>query len=706
MRTFEYRDGTSAKFWAIDLRGKRLTVRYGKIGTAGQAQTKEFADPAAARKEHDRLVAEKVGKGYVETTAGAPPAPAPAAAAPPPERKSTKRAAFRDFVCGDETPRKWWAIRLHDRQYTVAFGKDHGTYRTTDKTRTKTFPNKAKAKKEYDKVVAKKREEGYVEGASAAAATPKRRGTRLPVFRRFAYGKGVTKKYWGIALNGRHLTVESGTVRTGAKTQAMDFTDKTGAKAEYDRLVAEKLGQGYVEVVAADTPPPPPAPPRHQGPPPGPPSAGPAALDGLLAAARAEPDDDTPRLVLADWLEENGDPAWAEFIRAQCRMARLADDWGRPGAVGYWAEEPEAVAAACPEFAALAARAEALLAEHGPRWAAKLPGLPLAVGPGREEWWRRGEAARGEYVGGLKAVFSRGLPALWAHWTGGEPRDVLDALLGLSRTPAFAWVAHVGIDLSERSAGYSSEDDWRSDLARHPAFALVNELDLSWATDVARGALPDLADAGPLPALRVLGLLVEQGGGDFEALRQAANLGGLRELDVSQWENVGSYRDASPPPFAWPPFPGLRRLDLGGTCCNGADLTHLAESGHFPDLRWIDVSTSWVTPEGILALLASRRHPHLAGVQFSGARGGENEAFGPSARAEFVRRLARLRQAARLQSLRLDGVGLGDADVEPLLASPHLARLGHLDVRRNPLSPEAVKRLRARFPRVEADSTG
>jgi hypothetical protein len=45
---------------------------------------------------------------------------------------------------------------------------------------------------------------------------------------------------------------------------------------------------------------------------------------------------------------------------------------------------------------------------------------------------------------------------------------------------------------------------------------------------------------------------------------------------------------------------------------------------------------------------------------------------------------------------------LGDADLEPLLASPHLAGLGHLSVHRNPLSPEVVRRLKARFPRVEA----
>lgn len=42
----------------------------------------------------------------------------------------------------------------------------------------------------------------------------------------------------------------------------------------------------------------------------------------FLGAIREAPDDDTPRLVYADWLDEaGGDPAHAELIRLQCRLA-------------------------------------------------------------------------------------------------------------------------------------------------------------------------------------------------------------------------------------------------------------------------------------------------------------------------------------------------------------------------------------------------
>jgi len=45
----------------------------------------------------------------------------------------------------------------------------------------------------------------------------------------------------------------------------------------------------------------------------------------LLAAIRAAPEDDAPRLVYADWLDEHGQPERAEFIRVQVALARHDD---------------------------------------------------------------------------------------------------------------------------------------------------------------------------------------------------------------------------------------------------------------------------------------------------------------------------------------------------------------------------------------------
>jgi uncharacterized protein (TIGR02996 family) len=68
MRTFTFSDAKSHKFWNIDLQGNSFTITYGRIGTAGQTQTKKFPSAAAAQKEHDKLIKEKLAKGYRETT--------------------------------------------------------------------------------------------------------------------------------------------------------------------------------------------------------------------------------------------------------------------------------------------------------------------------------------------------------------------------------------------------------------------------------------------------------------------------------------------------------------------------------------------------------------------------------------------------------------------------------------------------------------
>jgi predicted DNA-binding WGR domain protein len=66
----EFEEGTSSKFWRARVEGKTLYVNYGKIGSAGQTQVKDFGDGSAAQKEYDKLVREKRKKGYVDSGGG------------------------------------------------------------------------------------------------------------------------------------------------------------------------------------------------------------------------------------------------------------------------------------------------------------------------------------------------------------------------------------------------------------------------------------------------------------------------------------------------------------------------------------------------------------------------------------------------------------------------------------------------------------
>ncbi len=65
----------------------------------------------------------------------------------------------------------------------------------------------------------------------------------------------------------------------------------------------------------------------------------------LLQAIRAQPDEDIPRLAYADWLEENGGPLQAEFIRSQCRFSGCSpSDTSYPDA---WEHHKDIVARCC-----------------------------------------------------------------------------------------------------------------------------------------------------------------------------------------------------------------------------------------------------------------------------------------------------------------------------------------------------------------------
>ena len=68
MKRFEFIEAGSKKFWEIGQSGCEMTVRYGRIGINGQTQTKTFPDEALTTREAQKLIAEKVRKGYVEAS--------------------------------------------------------------------------------------------------------------------------------------------------------------------------------------------------------------------------------------------------------------------------------------------------------------------------------------------------------------------------------------------------------------------------------------------------------------------------------------------------------------------------------------------------------------------------------------------------------------------------------------------------------------
>ncbi len=65
-RRFEFKKGSSAKFWEIELKAKSYQVTFGKIGTPGQTRKKEFDSKPAANEAAEKLIKQKMAKGYRE----------------------------------------------------------------------------------------------------------------------------------------------------------------------------------------------------------------------------------------------------------------------------------------------------------------------------------------------------------------------------------------------------------------------------------------------------------------------------------------------------------------------------------------------------------------------------------------------------------------------------------------------------------------
>jgi DNA ligase-1 len=65
-RYFEFVEDNASKFWEVSQAGNTMTTRWGRIGAAGQAKTKTFADEQAAANAVAVLIEEKTDEGYAE----------------------------------------------------------------------------------------------------------------------------------------------------------------------------------------------------------------------------------------------------------------------------------------------------------------------------------------------------------------------------------------------------------------------------------------------------------------------------------------------------------------------------------------------------------------------------------------------------------------------------------------------------------------
>lgn len=193
------------------------------------------------------------------------------------------------------------------------------------------------------------------------------------------------------------------------------------------------------------------------------PYAHPDYLQGL-AAVRAEPDEDGPRLMLADWLDDHGDPARGEFVRVQCGLSRLEAEEGCDRETEPDECRPfilESKCGPCRRKHPLRCREHDLLTGYAARW---LPaGGPHALSNGPRVPFSFPGQARRHYEGrGATAVYSVGVfrrgfmeeltcvAADWmAHADALVPRCVLRRV-ALTDRPSVAELARIFVPSAAR----------------------------------------------------------------------------------------------------------------------------------------------------------------------------------------------------------------------------------------------------------------
>lgn len=207
MPRYEFIEGSSKKFWEIALDGSSFTTTYGRIGTDGQTSMKEYDSDEKAKKEYDKLIAEKTKKGY-ELVGGDDEDEAPKAKAAPakaaPAKAAPAKAAKKAAVFDDE-------------------GDDEDEDEAPKPKAAKAAP------------------------AKAAAPAPAAKSSKSGGARYFEFVEGSSSKFWEIALEGTSFTTRYGKIGTDGQISMKEYDSDDKAKKEYDKLVAEKTKKGYVE---------------------------------------------------------------------------------------------------------------------------------------------------------------------------------------------------------------------------------------------------------------------------------------------------------------------------------------------------------------------------------------------------------------------------------------------------------------------------
>jgi uncharacterized protein (TIGR02996 family) len=393
----------------------------------------------------------------------------------------------------------------------------------------------------------------------------------------------------------------------------------------------------------------------------------------LLAAIVRAPDDDAPRLVYADWLQERGDPR-GELIQLQCEAARLP--------------------IADPRRRKIRIRENQLLEAHADDWKAPLKGLPVS-----ELAYERGFIESCVINGGTAAsvaALAERVPTLRSVRMLGDRRLVKDLLASsLSLRNLTVPQSYVGAPLSPEAMART--------IAEAPGAASLRVLSLSHQVFDA-AALRVLCKSPHLVGLEELDLsnnpLGAEGGtvlaeASFTGVRAlllwrtGLDVAGVRSLAASQkltrvvtlhvgWNQLGEEGVAA---LADSPLSAsVEDLDLRNCRINARAL---ARALALPRLRSLCVMSNSFGPAGVRTLAAAKLPPQLTVLDLSDNRIGDEGAASLACCAGLV----------NLTELNLRSCKITDEGVAVLAKSPHLTGLRNLNLNNNRITERGKKLL-------------
>lgn len=371
--------------------------------------------------------------------------------------------------------------------------------------------------------------------------------------------------------------------------------------------------------------------------------------DALLAAIRTHPDEDAPRLIYADFLDDAGEGARAAFVRTQVELARC-EPW-----------DPFAVRCRWHDADAVSGRA----------FVPELPPVKQPVAWGQPPF-RRGF---GYYLRVMLA----------AHWP-----EFVEWVFDSEPVGALSFWSGT-LDEWKRVAASPHVKRFR-ELSFHnnpiePLFALRDNPDVTGVTDVrfvrSTGAgMPEVIEdlmRSPLGGA-VRGLHFRAGYGSTAALVRALNTGG--PLERLSFRLMGLGTDHLTELFDGPVASALTALHLRDEPLGMFGLTAL--TAHAPHtLRDLDLSALGVSAEGAELIARCERFGNLKRLSLSGNR--------VTPRAARVLSLSHA--LAGLRALDLSDCRMGDKELRHLTRAKFWPNLVELDLRGNTFSAAGVRAL-------------